>query len=271
MKNLHLKAYYKLLKAGLMSLIVFLGLLACQNSRPIPQPEPIFSAKPLKIKDYGDGVKHTFEYDSFNRLLRFVNQKQANVKDAYQFEYDQNQHLIKVNSTNQWYITYEYEGDKLLITKEFDNNHQLMALHEYVYDNRGRLWVILDYLGDNLREPFTRQTLYYDQNENLCVQNTEIYNADLQEFTPYLRKIFADFDDKINTENVLLFYPFLPHLVFQKNNPRKITLQNERKGQVISDEVYQYQYNQANLPQSVKVEIAQRDNFIRGDYELKYN
>jgi YD repeat-containing protein len=270
MNNLHLRAFKKPLKAGLMFLMLFFGLLACQTQKPAPQPESISTTKSLKIKDFGDGVKHTYEYDIMNRLLRFVNQKQSNVKDAYQFEYDPNQHLIKVTSANQWYITYHYDGDKLLNTKEFDGAHQLMAMHEYVYDSQGRLRVILDYLGDNLKKPYARQTLYYDQNENLCVQTTELYDADFQQFTPYMRKVFSDFDDKINTENTVLFYPFLPNMIFQKNNPRKITLLNERKGKTLSTELYQYEYNQADLPQKVSVKVKHLDESVEGKYELKY-
>ncbi len=247
-------------------LALTLSFTACKvEEDPSPEPNvpaqtsPLPSYAMLKSLKYSDIDLQQFNYDANGRLNQLVSQWQFVQNDpsqvrkvVYDFKLDAQNRPTELSYHPGFKTQFVYKNGLIERTQEFFPGGAVFKDRQYQYQ-QNRISRIVEVRANV--SPAEGTTTYrfdysYDQRGNLNkVQEYVLSNPNTpQEKTKLLLTTeYQDFDDQINPGSWLLVYPYLPHLRWQINNPRK---EVRYEGDFSKTTLYTYRYNDQKLPVS---------------------
>jgi hypothetical protein len=262
-------------KSPLIALVLLLSAAACTKD-PAEQPAPGIPPQqrlpnPLPAHARVREIKRTetdhqtFYYNNRRQVSQVRSQWQFDESDptqirtiVYDFQYDEQDRPFQVQTSDGFFANYFYHDTLVERTKEFFPGGALFNEVTYIYNNSRiiqQIWRRANLPG----EPTSvfKYTFNYDSKGNLAkVEKFELVDAsgpatryELLETTEY-----SDFDDKINPTSWMLFYPYLPQVRYQYNNPRREVRKQVGVAPIVTD--YRYEYSAAGLPVVVHTTIG---------------
>jgi hypothetical protein len=259
MKQLTIKSLFLLL--ALSS-----AFSACKvDDDPNPHPDvpsqisPLPDFAKLKLLKRSETDFQEFNYNASGFLnqgtyqWQFVqNDPSALRKIVYDFKVDANGRPTEMSYLPGYRIEYVYQNGLIVHSKEFSPGGALNKDRQYQYQQK-RISRVVEVRANV--PPAVGTTTYrfdysYDQRGNLNKTQESILsnpNTPQEKASLVLVIEYLDFDDQINPNSWQLVYPFLPHLRWQFNNPRK-EVRYEGELRPIKTTLYRYQYNDQKLP-----------------------
>ena len=160
-------------------------------------------------------------YDAKGLPVRIIQENQyvqgsdETRKISYDFFYNAQENLTELKLDNGAYVTYHYQGKKVIETKEYAKDHRLIVASTYAYagDKITQIRRVNSY--KNLE---TQLRMFYDERGNLTEYREYAQNKDTGQFETYSSTRFSEYDNKRNVENLWMVYPFLPGYIFAGNN-----------------------------------------------------
>lgn len=251
------------------TIILLFALLAssCQkdDDNDLPrQPEPPTAR--VKQITYAPTDFQSFAYDADGKWSRYYVQWQYVQNDpniikklTYDFHYDKANRLIQLTTVEGGYpVDYYYENGKLTKTEERNHTNQVEVRRTYSFDG-DRL--MEEKLEANLASGEPEMSIVrfeYDTKGNLIKETILEPKAPGQALEVNSSIEYSDFDTKKNPDNKLMRFPYLPWVVFHINNPGKKTMKGP-KGQIISQEIFAYQYDSSDYPSQKKRKLVYDD------------
>jgi hypothetical protein len=257
MKHLTIKHYF-------LFWALSIAFAACKvEEDPTPEPEVPAQTSPLPSYALLKSLKHSdidfqqFNYDASGHLSQLVSQWQFVQNDpsqvrkvVYDFKLDAQNRPIELSIQSGFRTQYVYKNGLIEQTQEFFPGGAVYKDQSYQY-RQGRISSIREVRANVSPAEGTttfRFDYSYDQRGNLNkVQEYLLSNPDTpQEKAKLLMTTeYLDFDDHINPNSWLMVYPYLPHLRWQINNPRK---ELRYEGDFHKTTIFTYQYNAQKLP-----------------------
>ena len=260
-------------KSILIGFAAILFIVACKKApveelsiQPPQQqlPNPLPAHALVKLIKWSETDHETFSYNARGQVSQLRSQWQYVEGDptqiktiTYDFQYDELDRPIGVNSTGDHTVRYIYHGNLIHRTQELNPNNTVAKEVTYIYSGNRVIqenWLVNNVSGEP--PSVYKHVFFYDLKGNMnkveIFQQTEDLQYKLLETIEY-----SDFDNMVNTTSWMLRFPFLPQLRLQYNNPRKELRRPAGEGQAETT-TYSYVYNGLGLP------ITKRTTYASG-------
>lgn len=252
------------------SIVFFsLAIIACDTDNPEPTS---LDLKPALFVE--EDFRREYLYNDANQLSQiklistFANG--GTMTSTQNFSYLPSGNIAEATSDTGFKFVYTYTGDKISRTDEYVYD-TWSKYHAFTYDSRGRLTEQITY--QNIPEeggmiPTSKDTYQYDAQDNLSVLNLYYYTSYGAEAKLLTTFIASDYDTKMNTEDYFDVNVLNPYVRLRKNNPGKLITKNGQ-GNVVSTEVYAYQYHPQGYATSKTTTVTQF-NGNTGSYTSRF-
>ncbi len=244
------------LKWAVPALAMTFLLSACKDNAGIPtQPDPSAVTAPNLRKAIGSETDfQQFEYDAGGRLTQYVSQWQYVQSDPTQirrlennFEYNAAGQLTTVRSQGGSH-QYFYKNGALERVESRAAN-RLISTTYFLFDAKNRVIEREEIVPEERHMPDdpakTKWKYAYDAKGNCAQVDYYIYMNEAYKL--YESTDYSDFDNSANPFDQLAFFPYVPWVKFQVNNPGKQTTTAASTGDKLVT-TFQYQYDGKGVP-----------------------
>lgn len=228
---------------------------------PVKEPElPAGTLLKLKKIAYHSTDYQELSYNADGSVARYHSQHLYNPQDGYvqkftsDFQYDQQNRLVRLNRAYGSYVTYAYEGNKVVKTEEYNGYNELIGSHRYEYTGE-RLTTSYDLqiTVTTGRRFESKTTFEYDASGNLTRRVLYSRNLGTGQYSLETSFLYSQYDDKKFMENLTEVNPYLPGVVFKVNNPGLKVVLNRNGQELTGREQYSYTYNADGYPLTKQV------------------
>jgi hypothetical protein len=258
------------------TLVVALALFhsACKNNPEIPTPpnEPEQTAPKLRKAIGSETDFQQLDYDSSGRITQYVSQWQFVQSDpsqikrlVYTFEYNAAGQLNTVRSKGDMHSYFYKNG--ILERIESRMTNRLISTTNFLFDEKGRVVEREEVMPDEQYAPElpskTKWKYTYDTKGN-CIHEDYFLFMD-NKYQLYESTEHTEFDNSANPFDRLSFFPYVPWVKFQVNNPGKRTVTASSGGQPRIT-AYRYQYDSKGIPTQRTVSTNGADWTVKLEY-----
>ncbi|MCP1381671.1 hypothetical protein [Runella salmonicolor] len=245
-----------LLKMTTWVVAVALMMTACKNNDDLPKPPDETETNALKLRkasaseiDY-----QLFDYDSSGRITRHVSQWQYVQSDPSQikriennFEYNSAGQLITVRSQGSDHRYFYTNGTLERVESRASN--RLISTTYFLFDAKGRVSEREEVVPDDRQmsdaPAKTKWKYTYDAKGN-CV-HVDYFLFMEGKYSLYETLDYSEFDSASNPFDQLSFFPYVPWVKFQVNNPGKQISTAASTG-LKQSTTFRYQYDAKGIP-----------------------
>ncbi|GAA4402659.1 hypothetical protein GCM10023187_17960 [Nibrella viscosa] len=149
-----------------------------------------------------------------------------------------------------YYNKYYYEGGQLKRSEEYDSRNRLALSHTYAYNAQQQLSELITQVLDPLEEGSTeiKRSYTYDNWGNVTEEKMSVKQPGKEVYTLASITRYEGYDQQKSAENLTEFYPYLPQIKMNVNNPGKRIALDPDGNTIRSTQTYTYQYNEQGYP-----------------------
>ena len=224
----------------------------------VTDPDTI-SYKKLTISWAATDFKE-YDYNEKNQLTRYYFQYMYVQNDPkrikyfdYRFTYDEAGKLTRSTYNDKIKTVYEYQGNVLKYAKEYNLNNELLAEHEFTFNNPSQLVELISRTSYGNISRVLKYIYEYSAEGNLVL--IKQFYFDKGEFLLTLTYHWDLFDNKAYLENATSFNPYVPGIQYWKNNFGRKIVKDKNGNRVGAMENYSYSFNSIGNPLSKTTEV----------------